>query len=74
MKEAENEEEVEMPDEYDFSSGVRGNYAARYAEGSNVVVLDLDVAATFPDAASVNQALRALAEIIRQRESKVLSS
>jgi hypothetical protein len=55
--------------EYDFRGGVRGKYAARYAEGSNVVVLDPDVAAVFPDAASVNEALRALAGIIRRRET-----
>ncbi len=48
----------EMRPEYDFSKGVRGKYAKRYAEGTNVVVLDPDVAAVFPDAASVNQALR----------------
>lgn len=40
--------------------GVRGKYAAHYAEGTNVVVLEPDVAAAFPDAASVNSALRAL--------------
>ena len=46
----------EMLDEYDFSKGVRGKYAKRYAEGTNVVVLAPDVAAMFPDAASVNAA------------------
>ena len=48
----------EMRPEYDFSKGVRGTYAKRYAEGTNVVVLDPDVAAVFHDAAAVNQALR----------------
>ncbi len=48
----------ELRPEYDFSKGVRGKYAKRYAEGTNVVVLDPDVAAVFHDAASVNQALR----------------
>ncbi len=38
----------EMRDEYDFSGGVRGKYAARYAEGTNIVVLDSDVAEIFP--------------------------
>jgi hypothetical protein len=47
--------------EYDFSGGVRGEYARRYAEGSNVVVLEPDVAARFPDSAAVNEALRSLA-------------
>jgi hypothetical protein len=50
-----------MRDEYDFSLGVRGKYATRFAEGSNVVVLEPDVAARFPDSRAVNQALRALA-------------
>jgi len=49
--------------EYDFSGGVRGKYAARYAEGSNVVVLDDDVAAAFPTATDVNNALRGLVKL-----------
>lgn len=56
---------VSEPDElrpaYDFRGGVRGKYARRYAEGTNVVVLEPDVAAAFPDAASVNRALRKVA-------------
>jgi hypothetical protein len=44
--------------EYDFRGGVRGKYAKRYHEGSNVVVLDPDVAAKFKDSREVNQALR----------------
>ena len=52
-----------MREEYDFSGGVRGKYAARYARGSNVVVLDRDVARLFPDSDSVNRALRALAAV-----------
>ena len=42
--------ESEMRDEYDFSEGVRGKYASRFAEGSNVIVLDPDVAEVFGDA------------------------
>ena len=45
--------------EYDFKGGVRGKYAARYAKGSNVVVLSPDVAKVFPDSISANEALRA---------------
>ena len=52
-----------MRDEYDFSGGVRGKYAERFAKGSNVVVLDAAVARVFPDSASVNAALRELARI-----------
>jgi hypothetical protein len=54
--------ESEMRDEYDFSQGVRGKYAARYAEGCNVVVLEPDVAERFPDSRAVNEALRELVE------------
>ena len=53
----------EMRDHYDFSGGVRGKYAARYAEGSNVVVLAPDVADVFPDSIAVNEALRTLLRI-----------
>jgi hypothetical protein len=53
----------EILPEYDFRAGERGRYAARYAGGTNVVVLDPDVAAIYPTAASVNAALRALAEV-----------
>ena len=53
--------------EYDFSSGRRNKYAARYAEGSNVVVLDPDVAAVFRNAGEVNAALRVLASLILKR-------
>ena len=41
-------------------SGVRGKYAKRYRGGTNVVLLDPDVAREFPDAAAVNKALRNL--------------
>jgi hypothetical protein len=58
----------EMRDEYDFTGGVRGKYAARYAQGTNIVVLDRDVAEIFPTSQSVNDALRALATVIRNRE------
>ncbi len=46
--------------EYDFSKGVRGKYSARFAAGSNVVVLDPDVAARCPTAEAVSEALRQL--------------
>jgi len=59
-------QDPEMLKEYDFSGGVRGKYATGYCEGTNIVKLDENVAAVFPDAKSVNDALRALANIIRQ--------
>lgn len=53
-----NEDNDELRDEYDFSSGVRGKYAAAYREGTNVILLDSDMAELFPDSESVNRALR----------------
>ena len=56
----------EMLDEYDFSKGIRGKYAQRYAAGSNVVVISQDVAEVFPDSESVNEALRMLIKIAQR--------
>ena len=52
--------------EYDFSRAVRGVTAARYAGGANIVVVDRDVLDVFPDGKSVNEALRALAPVLRR--------
>jgi len=49
--------------EYDFSKGVRGKYAKRYAEGTNVVLLAPDVARVFKNSDAVNAALRGLIEL-----------
>ena len=49
-----------MRDEYDFSKGVRGKYAKRFAEGTNLVRLEPDVAKKFPSSEAVNEALRKL--------------
>ena len=56
-----------MRPEYDFSRAVRGATAARYALGTNVVVIDPDVLDVFPDAEAVNETLRALAPVMRKR-------
>jgi hypothetical protein len=61
-----NTSDTDMKAEYDFSKGVRGKYAKRYAEGTNVVVLAADVAAVFPNSEAVNTALRALITLARQ--------
>jgi hypothetical protein len=58
----------EMLEEYDFSQGIEGKYAKEYTEGTNVVVIEPDVAKVFPDHDSVNQALRSLAEIIKRQK------
>jgi hypothetical protein len=52
-----------MRPEYDFSGGVRGKYVGLYRKGTNVVLLDPEVAAVFPDSESVNEALRSLLTI-----------
>jgi hypothetical protein len=50
----------EMLAEYDFSNAVRGKYCESYRQGTNVVLLDADVAEVFPSATAVNDALRLL--------------
>ncbi|MGH7962826.1 MAG: hypothetical protein ACRERD_13520 [Candidatus Binatia bacterium] len=55
---------------YDFTGGVRGKYAQRYAEGTNVVVLDPDVARLFPNREAVNETLRAVAQIVQIQERR----
>ena len=54
-----------MRSEYDFSEAVRGVTAVRYAQGTNVVLLDPDVAELFPDSQAVNEALRTFARLAR---------
>lgn len=58
--------EDEMRPEYDLRGGVRGKYYEQYMEGTNVVLLDPDVAAVFHDSESVNQALRVLIKAAAQ--------
>ena len=45
---------------------VRGKYYRQYVEGTNLVLLDADVAAVFRDSTSVNQALRVLIKAATQ--------
>ena len=54
--------------EYDFATmkgGVRGKYVGRYRAGTNLVLLEPEVAAAFPDDAAVNEALRAVLRATR---------
>lgn len=62
--------EEKMLKEYDFSAGIRGKYAARYAAGSNVIVLSPDVANLFPTSQAVNRALRTFAKMTKDRTKK----
>ncbi len=66
-KEIKRSSDPDMLEEYDFSKGVRGKYAKRYAEGTNIVILAPDVAQVFPDSESVNEALRLLVKIAEQK-------
>ena len=54
-----------LRDEYDFSGGVRGKHHEAYRQGTNVVLLERDVAQVFRDSEAVNQALRAIARVAR---------
>lgn len=60
----------QMRAHYDFSGGIRGKYARRYADGTNVVVLDPDVARLFPNREAVNETLRAVAQIVQIQERR----
>ncbi len=68
-KEARDELDDELREEYDFSQlegGVRGKYVDRYRTGTNLVLLDPDVAKAFPDDEAVNEALRLLIKIAQR--------
>ena len=62
-----NRHDDEMRPEYDFSRGVRGKFFEEYQAGTNVVLLDPDVAEVFPDSTSVNETLRSLAKIVKKQ-------
>lgn len=55
--------------EYDFGGGIRGKYARRYAHGTNLILLDPDLAAEFPDSRSVSRALKAYLKIRPKRRT-----
>jgi hypothetical protein len=68
MKKANRKPIDDMLPEYDFASmkgGVRGKYVKKYRAGTNLVLLDPEVAEAFPTDAAVNQALRAVLSISR---------
>ena len=59
-----------LRDEYDFSAGVRGKHHEAYRRGTNVVLLDPDVAGIFKDSTAVNTALRLLVTLAREQAAK----
>jgi hypothetical protein len=70
-KDFENELEDELRAEYDFSKlegGVRGKYVERYRSGTNLVLLDPDIARAFPNDEAVNEALRLLLKIAQRQD------
>ena len=67
----EDELDDDLRPEYDFANmtgGVRGKYVDRYRSGTNVVLLEPDIAAAFPTAESVNEALRMLLNIAQRHQ------
>jgi hypothetical protein len=70
MKKATNRKRDELRKEYDLKKlkgGVRGKYYRRYAEGTNLVLLDADLADAFPSAKAVNDALPVLVDVASRR-------
>lgn len=71
MKKEIDELEDELRPEYDFAKmhgGVKGKYVQRYRSGTNLVLLDPDIAEAFPTDASVNEALRLLLQIAEHQQ------
>ncbi len=71
MKKIESDVEDELRPEYDFSqvrNRTRGKYVAQYQAGTNLVRLEPDVAAAFPDAKTVNDALRLLIKVAQSSQ------
>ena len=66
-KKASERDGLPMRAEYDFSKGVRGKYARRFKQGTNIVVLEPEIAEVFPDSAAVNDALKALVQIVNRK-------
>ncbi|VAW80168.1 hypothetical protein MNBD_GAMMA15-1448 [hydrothermal vent metagenome] len=58
---------------YDFSKGVRGKHYRAYQEGTNIVLLEPDIAKVFKDSASVDHALRMLMELAGSELKKNLT-
>ena len=65
--------ESDMQPEYDFSKGVRGKHYRAYQEGTNIVLLEPDIAKVFKDSESVNHALRMLMELAGSELKKNLT-
>jgi len=72
QQEVDTEMDDELRSEYDFSQlegGVRGKYVERYRAGTNLVLLDPDVAQAFPSEDAVNEALRLLMQVAQRQQA-----
>jgi len=65
MSQANEPNPEKMRTEYDIRGGTRGKYLESYREGTNVVLLEPDVAAVFRDSKSVNKTLRAIIDAVK---------
>jgi hypothetical protein len=65
MSKPTSQHDSDLRPEYDFSGGVRGKHHLAYRAGTNVILLDADIAKAFPDSASVNRALRLLLDLAK---------
>ena len=64
----------EMRPEYDFSSGTRRKHHTAYMAGTNIVLLDPDIAEVFKDSESVNHALRMLLDLAGEEVKRNLTN
>jgi hypothetical protein len=64
------QKDPDMLEEYDFSQGVQGKYADRFREGTNLVLLDRDIAEAFPSDEAVNTALRLVMQLQKLHRSQ----
>jgi hypothetical protein len=67
-------ESDDLRPEYDFSGGVRGKHYKAFREGTNLILLDPDIAKVFKDSESVNHALRLLIELAGEETKKNITS
>jgi hypothetical protein len=70
MKQGTHGPDDEMRPDYGFSHGVRGSHPAAYRAGTNIILLDDDVAKALKDSVSVNRGLRLLLDLARDQVGK----
>lgn len=73
-KKSKDEKTDDLRPEYDLrellKGGIQGKYADRYKEGTNLVLLDHDVAEAFPTDEAVNEALRLVMQLTKLPRGK----